>query len=414
LTTPFLSICVPSRNRQRYFKQLIDALLASPRADVEFVLADNSDEPEIMDAFMASRSDARIRYLPSAERTLSMQENWERTLDATRGDWVSVIGDDDQIDPDLIDALKLAIALKPGLEAFAWSNLRYGWIIGAQRPANVRVPLAANFHDMPPWFIQRRAFGWADAGASITSGFSVYHSALSRPLLLRIKARFGGTWFGHPIVDYDSALKAAAEGRAFVYCTRPFSTFGACPESNSSALYDLGQLRQAHARFDRETGRETDRDPWLANFPFPTTLGLPSAVGQVQMWLAHSHGVEMLAGWEQNFVGALMKNCASFQNRDDFDFLATELRRILAVWKDGAHLAQFAPVYQQALAGEIFTGRNSDALYIADNIGGAHSPSAFYDVINGLLERPSEMRPELRSAGKEFELLNRLETKPAA
>ncbi|MBB1248571.1 glycosyltransferase family 2 protein [Rhizobium sp. G21] len=127
MTTPYLSICVPSRNRQRYFKELILSLLASPRADVQFVLADNSDDAEDMAAFVAARPDPRVTFLRSADRVLSMQENWERAVDAALGDWVSVIGDDDQIDPDLVEALKLAEALKPGLDAFAWTNLHYGW-----------------------------------------------------------------------------------------------------------------------------------------------------------------------------------------------------------------------------------------------------------------------------------------------
>ncbi|MFT3886553.1 MAG: hypothetical protein QM713_00060 [Arachnia sp.] len=45
-----------------------------------------------------------------------MKDNWERCIEAATGQWVSVIGDDDLIDPDLVDALKIAIALKPGLE----------------------------------------------------------------------------------------------------------------------------------------------------------------------------------------------------------------------------------------------------------------------------------------------------------
>lgn len=38
-----------------------------------------------------------------------------------------MIGDDDLIDPDLVDALRIAIALKPGLDGFGWSNLKYDW-----------------------------------------------------------------------------------------------------------------------------------------------------------------------------------------------------------------------------------------------------------------------------------------------
>ncbi|WP_246697316.1 hypothetical protein [Rhizobium sp. G21] len=196
----------------------------------------------------------------------------------------------------------------------------------------VRLPVKATFHDMPAWFVRRRAFGWADASATIVSGFSIYHAALSRRLLNRIRKRFGDVWFGHPIVDYDAALKTAAEGEAFVYCTRPFSTFGACPEANSAALYDLTKLREAHDRFDRETGRETDRDPWLSDFPFPTTLGLPAAVGQVQMWLTYAHGVAMEPGWEANSRPRLRRLLPGLRGqgrfRGDIDGLAGGVRAV--------------------------------------------------------------------------------------
>ncbi|MCV3766460.1 glycosyltransferase family 2 protein [Rhizobium sp. TRM95796] len=408
MTTPYLSICVPSRNRQRYFKELILSLLASPRADVQFVLADNSDDAEDMAAFVTARPDPRVTFLPSADRVLSMQENWERAVDAAVGDWVSVIGDDDQIDPDLVEALKLAEALKPGLDAFAWTNLHYGWRTLETPRHTVRLPVKATFHDMPAWFVRRRAFGWADASATIVSGFSIYHAALSRRLLNRIRKRFGDVWFGHPIVDYDAALKTAAEGEAFVYCTRPFSTFGACPEANSAALYDLRKLREAHDRFDRETGRETDRDPWLSDFPFPTTLGLPAAVGQVQMWLAHAHGVAMEPGWEVNFARACAAYCRGFADKNDFEIISAALRTAFARWRGGAFAAAFQPEFQSRPSGDVFTGLSGDALHVADDICGAATPTAFYAVVNGLLERPSEIKPELRSAGREFALLNSL------
>ena len=77
---PKLSICVPSRNRQDCFRQTISDLTANPRTDVEFVFADNSDDPTIMDEFMRAINDPRIVYLPSGPLPLSMADNWERTV----------------------------------------------------------------------------------------------------------------------------------------------------------------------------------------------------------------------------------------------------------------------------------------------------------------------------------------------
>lgn len=397
MTTPVLSICVPSRNRQKYFKETIAFLLDNPREDVEFVFADNSDDPSVMDSFMAGHlADKRVRYLRSADRMLSMQENWERSVGATTGDWVSLIGDDDLIDPDLIDALKTAISLRPNLEAFGWLNLTYTWVTEGAKATAIGVPTKNNFFDMTPELMKRRAFRWDDAGATIASGFSIYHAALSRALLERMRKRFEGGLFGHPIVDYDSALKTAALGKAFVYCSRPFSIFGACPESNSVALHNLKKLRESQEQFTRETGRDTNTDPWMQGFPFPASLGLPAAVAQVQQWLAHEYGLGMQPGWEANFAGACAKNCEGFADPEEFELAADQYRQAFRTWKRGMFLKHFRPARVPVLEGPVFFGHNSSKLFVSDTIGGATSPAEFYRVVNDLMPRPGELPAELK------------------
>ena len=85
---PKLSICVPSRNRQDCFRQTISDLTANPRTDVEFVFADHSDDPDVMNGFMRASNDPRIVYLPSHTLPLSMAHNWQRTLSPASGAWV--------------------------------------------------------------------------------------------------------------------------------------------------------------------------------------------------------------------------------------------------------------------------------------------------------------------------------------
>ena len=69
---PKLTICVPSRNRQRYFQETIRSLLMNLRTDVEYVFADNSDDASIMNDFMEDvLADPRVKYLPSGDRVLS-------------------------------------------------------------------------------------------------------------------------------------------------------------------------------------------------------------------------------------------------------------------------------------------------------------------------------------------------------
>lgn len=392
---PFLSICVPSRNRQRYLIDVLAFLRANPRDDVEFVIADNSDDPAIMNAHMDGLpEDRRIRFLPSESRTLSMIDNWERTVAAARGQWVSVIGDDDLIDPDVADAIRIAASLKPGLEVLSWNVLSYDWKDRDSGESNIAVPLGTSLHDLPKAFLERRAFRWDDASAKLSCGCSLYHSAISARLLSAIRARFGGRVFSHPTVDYDSAFKIIALGEAFAFSVRPFSIFGACMESNTRASHSIDGLRKAAAVFAAELGRDYDNDPFMADFPFPSTLGLTAAIGQVQHYFRRQHGIGM-DGWEAGFASACAKNCDTFAGRAEFDIVADGYRDAFSRWQGGKWLGHFKPVYKPRPTGRIFTGLIDHQLLVSDRIGGAVSPSDFYRIINAVLVRPAELNPVL-------------------
>jgi glycosyltransferase involved in cell wall biosynthesis len=407
MTAPYLTICVPSRNRQAYFRETIDVLLDSRRADVQFVFADNSDDPGIMDRHMSGIRDPRVTYLPSPAETLSMRDNWERCLEAATGAWISVIGDDDLIDPDLVDALKLAEALKPGLEGFGWSNLKYDWRQDDDPPRNVHVPLDTTFHDMPQPLLFARAFRWDDAGITLTCGFSVYHGAIARPLLDRVKARFGGRYFEHPTLDYENAMKNIALGRSFVYCRRPFSIFGTCPESNTAAAWRPRQFSMAIERTKGEFGRDYEQDAWMADFPFDMQLGMPASVVQAQQFLRVRYGLG-LPGWEPNFARAAALYCGKFNEKEDFDAVTARYRAVFASYRGGAFLGHFSPVFVPHREGKVFTGLRGSDLYVEDGIGGAVSPAGFYRVVGGLLARPTDLAPELRTASRDSTVIARL------
>ncbi|RYE52124.1 MAG: glycosyltransferase family 2 protein, partial [Rhizobiaceae bacterium] len=374
---PTLSICVPSRNRQRYFKETIAYLLGKTRTDVEFVLADNSDDPSVMNDFMADVGDARVKYLASADRTLSMKENWVRCLDVAQGEWITVIGDDDLIDPDLVDALQMAKALKPGLEAFGWSHMRYGWPTEESPPRNVRIKLAATFHDMPRSLIFRRAYRWDDAGITLNSGFSIYHSAISRTLLDRVKSRFGGVYFEHPTIDYDNGLKNAAIGKSFVYCMRPFSILGACPESNSVIAFDTARFSEAVERLKSELGHDFESEPWMRGFPFPSMLGMTATIAQVHQFMQFTYKIG-IEGWEPNFARSCAAYCSRFEDKADFDIVSKGFRDAFASWKRGAFLKHFQPTFTRHVNAEIYTGIIEDSLCVDCTIGAAATPAEFY------------------------------------
>jgi hypothetical protein len=388
MSIPTLSICVPSRNRQVYFQETIRALTASLRPDVEFVFADNSDDASIMDGFIADRlADPRIRYLPAAGRTLSMMDNWERSVSAATGRYVAFIGDDDYLDPDLAGfILNLERVVKA--DAIAWTGPNYIWPTPGAPARSVAISLGARVKRMAKEDLFRKAFLWEDAGIVPLSGFSIYHGALSRRLLDRIRTLGDGRIFEFPVVDYELGFKTVLLGETFIHSERPFSILGVCPLSNSAASGKLATERAALDAFNKDLGWDFNKAEWLGDMPFRTWHGLPACIYLIQHWLTRKIGMKQ-QGHEQNLVAALTRNCSNYRDREDFDTVAAGIRDALALWHDGRFLADFKPEFIEPVPARptaAFSGTTaSGMLHFPDDTAGVRTPGELFKLMSAVV-----------------------------
>ena len=134
---------------------------------------------------------------------------------------------------------------------------------------------------------------------------------------------------------------------------------------------------------------------------------MPSSVVQAQQYLRFTYGIG-LPGWEGNFARASAAYCAKFADREDFDAVTERYREAFAAYRNGAFLTHFQPVYAPRRDGQVFTGLIGSDLYVEDRIGGARSPAEFYRAMGGLLSRPADLVPELRTASKDSTVISRL------
>lgn len=384
---PFLSICVPSRNRQSYFQNLIEALTRSPRQDIEFVFSDNSDDPECMNSFMRRFSgDRRVVFLPSTGTTLSMMDNWERTIRATSGEWISFIGDDDYIDPDLVVPLKKVIDACPDLEAFDWGKLYYNWPGVSPVPANDFVELESGCFDVPQSLLYRRAFHWEAAVVVPISGFSIYHGAIKRELADRIRDTFGGLYFEHPTPDFDFGFKAVLLGKRFVWSQRPLSVAGCCAESNTAGIYSYEGTLKAVERFEKEMGRDLNADSYLSDFPFHSALGVPVVILQVQHWLKKQYGIYE-SGWERTFVECCGTYCEIYEDKQAFELISEGYRNVFRNWHGGAYLRYFDPAFRKRVESNPnrTAGKRQNRLFYNSRIFHARTAAEHYEFVVSIL-----------------------------
>ncbi len=91
-----VSVCIPTYNGSRTLRRCLNSVLAQD-ADVEVVIGDDhssDDTREIARSFQ----DPRVRMKEFPER-LGMTRNWNRTIALARGDYVALVGQDDELEP---------------------------------------------------------------------------------------------------------------------------------------------------------------------------------------------------------------------------------------------------------------------------------------------------------------------------
>jgi glycosyltransferase involved in cell wall biosynthesis len=103
--SPLLSIVIPTKNRYTYLKELIIAFKAFTSNDLEIIIQDNSDDNSDFLNFVNQINDNRIRYF-HVSGWLSVCDNCDLGIKHSRGEFITMIGDDDGFIPPIVDVAK--------------------------------------------------------------------------------------------------------------------------------------------------------------------------------------------------------------------------------------------------------------------------------------------------------------------
>lgn len=375
-----LSICIPTRNRQIYAMSAVREMLASERDNFEVVLADNSDDPEPLSQFVAEIADPRVKLLAPEETVLSMRANWERIIPETSGEWISFIGDDDYLDPELCEVLRVTQTIVPNLDALTWGRLYFTWPDARTGPEFTSMPVGSHLVGIKKEDMIRKLFFWEDASDRPACPFGVYHGAIKRTLLDDIRNTFSGRFFGHPIVDYDNICRTLMVANKLVHFERPMSVFGTCKASNSMGLRD----RKAAPKLIEVFRKEMDGTMEATNFPFPVELGITAQIGHVIEMFKQEQGIEISA-WEDNFIKACARDCESHYDREIFDARKEGYRKAIIEWRGKDALASFDPKYKFRAELAHFVGLHDDQLKMDMTIGGATSAAEYYGILDTMM-----------------------------
>src|SRR3989442_1324408 len=124
---PILSVVIATHNRSNYAIHAAKSVLSIASESIELIIHDTSTDGKLLTEIEELKKDSRLQYHYCDVR-LSMTENHNRALSMAKGEYICLIGDDDTVSFEILDAVQWAIqnnidAISPKVIAnYAWPD----------------------------------------------------------------------------------------------------------------------------------------------------------------------------------------------------------------------------------------------------------------------------------------------------
>ena len=107
MSSPLVSICLPTYNYARYLPQAISSCLNQTYEPLEIIITDDASTDNSREV-ISSFDDPRIRFVENPVR-LGLVENWNKALSLVRGEIVKFIFADDYLEENAIERMVAAL-----------------------------------------------------------------------------------------------------------------------------------------------------------------------------------------------------------------------------------------------------------------------------------------------------------------
>lgn len=129
------SVLLPTRNGGKFLADCVSSILEEPYQDMELVVSDNANTDETQMVLGSFAGDSRLKVVRLSE-PVSVTDNWNCALRASRGDYILMMGDDDCLLPGYFNRMEQILAKynSPDCVTYnAYSYISRGSINGNQQ-----------------------------------------------------------------------------------------------------------------------------------------------------------------------------------------------------------------------------------------------------------------------------------------
>jgi hypothetical protein len=351
---PLLSICIPHQDQAHGLDTLLGALLADKSLDLEILVADGPD-------LTAFSGDARLKRIPAPGPETPQQIVWSSLIEASTGNWVTLVNPEDMIEPELAIMLEFVESANPAVDALAWHSLQIDANDPPERRFSVAIPSKYDIINLDKAAMLKAFFMWENSLNVPRMPFGLYHAALKRTLAMTVVESLKGSGRVSPLPVYEWAARAIFLCNEIAFCERPMSVISKRP-------FAADPLAKP-----------------TPGFPFHSGIGQTAGIAEVQNAVFAEMGAQWGGGAEAAFVRAVTIDCMMETDTDAFTRKCEAYFKALRLWNGGQLASQFNPHFSGPQTPDIRRGLHGNMLMVDRFIGKARNAQDFYRVMRSFL-----------------------------
>ncbi len=225
------TIIIPTRNRLEYLPYAINSVLDSERDDFELIISDNLSSDGTGE-FLVGLKDSRVRIV-MPEVVLPMAGHYEFALNQAKGEWITILGDDDAVMPYFFERLDHYIEKNPVIDVISSARAYYFWP-GCEDIYGNNVMIYESDERCSVRSLEKDMMSVLNGVRSCFDIPQIYTtSVVKRSLYNEIKMRSGGCFYHSIIPDMYSAVAIWMARKEYLRVEEPLFWVGTSSKSMS-------------------------------------------------------------------------------------------------------------------------------------------------------------------------------------
>ncbi|MBN1221228.1 MAG: glycosyltransferase family 2 protein [Anaerolineae bacterium] len=236
------TVLIPTRERCDTLIHTLKTCITQDYDNFEIIVSDNFSHDETR-AVVESFGDSRIHYVNTGKR-VSMTSNWEFGLSYIKDGYVTIIGDDDGLLPNILVRLNwLIVNLGEEVEAIAWKTAAYGWPTHLNKSERNRLLIPMG-NSLSKFNSKKMLAKVAQFKALYSMLPNLYNSFVHSSVIERV-TKASGKFFHSVTPDAYAGVVIACATKNYYYSFQPYTVNGMSHHSNGAS--QLGEIRNLQA-----------------------------------------------------------------------------------------------------------------------------------------------------------------------